>query len=332
MKYIFLGLLVFFLFSCSIKYIETQATYEKISTGPGPEDMVLDTIDNRKRLIVSCSERRKKQPTHDEIWVVSLENQEAKILPRTNHPDSILFHPHGIDLIYDGKNSWLLVVNHEEKNKRHSILRYLVKENELMFDTIFWNPKYLKSPNDVYAESRDKFWVSNDASSRNNSLALLFKIKSGNIVHYNGNSFIRSTPRLAFPNGVIRLGNQLIVSTTRQNKIISYDLDSLGRTIRGSRKTVAKAPGWDNLSQVNDSILLCTAHIKPLKFLSHYKNSSHYSPVAVFVVNVKNHNAELLFYTNGSIISAGSTAIFFDGYLYISQVFDPFIAKISLAK
>lgn len=328
----FILILVFYLSSCTVNYTITKATYQKIVTGPGPEDMVLDTIENRKRLIISCAERRKKHPPHNEIWVVDFETQQAKILPRTNHPDSIFFHPHGIDLIYDGNNSWLLVVNHEEKKKHHSILRYRVKENELIFDTIFWNPKYLKSPNDVFAQSRDKFWVSNDASSRGNNLELLFKIKGGNVVHYNGSRFIKSTPRLAYPNGVIRSGNQLIVSTTRQNKIISYTLDSEGMAIPRSSKTIAVATGWDNLSRVNDTLLLCTAHVEPIKFLKHYKHTNQLSPVAVYVINLAQNKAELLFYTDGSIISAGSTAIFYEGYLYICQVFEPFIVKISMAK
>ncbi len=328
----FILIMVFYLSSCTVNYTITRATYQKIVTGPGPEDMVLDTIDNRKRLILSCSERRKKNPPHDEIWVIDINTQQAKILPRINHPDSILFHPHGIDITFDGNNLWLLVVNHEEKKKRHSILRYLVKENELIFDTIFWNPQYLKSPNDVFAESKDKFWVTNDASSRNSKLELLLKMKGGNVIHYNGITYIKSTPGLAYPNGVYRIKDKLIVSTTRQNKIISYNLDQRGKVIRGSNKTLAVATGWDNFSKINDTLLLCTAHVKPIKFLKHYKQPNHLSPVAVYVINLVQNNAELLFYTDGSIISAGSTTIFYEGYLYICQVFDPYIVKISLAK
>lgn len=332
MKYVAFTFFILCLISCSVKYSVTEVTYQKISTGPGPEDMVLDTGDGRNRLIVSCAERRKNRPLHDEIWSFNLETEQTKILPRVNHPDSISFHPHGIDLVYDKNEVWLFVVNHEEKKKRHSILRYLVKENELLFDTIFWNSKYLKSPNDVYAESSEKFWVSNDASSRKSNLELFLKIKGGNIVHYNGNSFIKSIPRLAYPNGVIRSGNQLIVSTTRQNKIFSYTLDEWGKAIPGTQKTIAVAKGWDNFSRVNDSLLLCTAHIQPIKFLKHYRKSNRLSPIAVFVINLYKKNAEILFYTDGSIISAGSTALFYGGYLYVCQVFDPYIAKISLAK
>lgn len=332
MKYIVLFIGLVGLLSCSVKYEITKATFEKIITGPGPEDMVLDTLQGRNRILVACAERRKNRPPQDDIWMIDVKTKQAKILTRTQHPDSILFHPHGIDLVKDDNKAWLLVVNHEEKKKRHSILRYQVLENELVFDTIFWNRRYLKSPNDVFAESKDKFWVTNDASSRNSNLELLLKIKGGNVVYFNGNSFIKSTPGLAYPNGIIQVENQLIVSTSRQNKIFSYTLDEQKKAIPSTRITLAQATGWDNFSKYNDSLFLCTAHTNPIKFLNHYKDSSHKSPVAVFSINIKNKSAELLYYTDGSVISAGSTALFHEGYLYICQVFDPYIVKISLAK
>ncbi|MCX7743575.1 MAG: hypothetical protein N2167_03320 [Flavobacteriales bacterium] len=318
--------------SCTLKYEVTEATFEKITTGPGPEDMVLDTFQGRNRLLISCSERRKKQPPKDEIWDINIDTKQSKILPRTNHPDSIIFHPHGVDLVFDENKAWLMVVNHEEKKNRHSILRYLVQEDELIFDTIFWNRRYLKSPNDVFADTKDKFWVTNDASSRNSNLELLLKIKGGNVVYFNGNSFVKSTPGLAFPNGIVHVENQLIVSTSRENKIFSFPLNDQKKAIASGKIVLAKAKGWDNFSKYNDTLLLCTAHVRPLKFINHYKHSNNKSPVAIYLINLKTKNAELLFYTDGLVISAGSTAIFYDGYLYVCQVFDPYIVKISLAK
>jgi hypothetical protein len=39
-----------------------------------------------------------------------------------------------------------------------------------------------------------------------------------------------------------------------------------------------------------------------------------------------------LYFTDGTQISAGSTALIWEEYLYISQVFDPFILKVHLSK
>ncbi|MCK5136316.1 MAG: hypothetical protein KAR19_11060 [Bacteroidales bacterium] len=50
----------------------------------------------------------------------------------------------------------------------------------------------------------------------------------------------------------------------------------------------------------------------------------------VFKVDPQTGESTTLYYSDGSTISAGSTALIFENHLYICQVFDPFILKVEL--
>jgi hypothetical protein len=52
--------------------------------------------------------------------------------------------------------------------------------------------------------------------------------------------------------------------------------------------------------------------------------------VDVFLVDPETGEHRTLYSTGGETISGGSTAIIFENYLYISQVFDPWILKVTL--
>lgn len=314
----------------STQYHESQMQYERIVTGPGPEDMTLDTS-HTPRFIISCSQRRKDSLPHQEIWQLDLQTQQSSILPRQGHPDSILFSPHGLDMGYHNGLPYLLVVNHEEKINRHTILRYHIWPDRLIYDTVFVS-SLIRSPNDVSTGHYPAFWVTNDASSRHSALETLLKIKGGNVVYYDGRVFRKAIPRLAYPNSVMMADSLLFVSTTRQNRLFVYTKKSDGPVNPASRKMIAKAPGWDNISRVTDSTFLCTAHVNPTRFYKHYKNSKNQSPIAVYQCNILTLDCNCLFYTDGRAISAGSTAWIYQDQLYICQVFDSFILKVSLQR
>lgn len=314
------------------KMSETGQPYEKIQTGPGPEDMALDTVTASPRILISCASRRKNEAPFNEIMSYDVSTGNVRTLPRKNHPDSISFHPHGIDMGFLNGRNILLVVNHEENINRHSILRYLITENELVYDTVFINKNYIISPNDVLAGLNGEFWFSNDASSRHSAMEMLFKVKGGSIGYCDGKSdwkFV--SKKYAYPNGLMRVGTWLFISTTRQNKIFKGQLNDDGSVDRRNTLLWAKATGWDNFSYYDEKLLYCTAHTQPIKFVGHMKDSLKKSPVAVYEINVDTPGQKLVYYTDGDEISAGSTAIRYRGFMYICQVFDPFILKVKLA-
>ena len=61
-----------------------RKTYTKIITAPGPEDIVLDKVNNR--MLVSCDERRDGFPARGEIQQISLLSDTSIGLPLINLP------------------------------------------------------------------------------------------------------------------------------------------------------------------------------------------------------------------------------------------------------
>lgn len=316
------------LFSCKSADHNFSHPYKKITTLPGPEDMVLDTIENQPRIIVACASRRKSEVFISGIQSYSVKEDSVKSFRLVGVPDSIFFNPHGIDLgIYKGKKI-LWVVNHEEKINRHSIIRFFIEQEVLVFDTIFTHSLII-SPNDVCDGGNGTFYFTNDASSRNSGLELLFKIKGGSVVYYNGNTFERFNKKFSYPNGIIRFKDKLYFSTSRQNKIFSIGLNEKGGMIKDSVQLIAKGKMWDNFSVMNNH-LICTSHSNPLRFLKHRDHTKHTSPCQVYSIHPVTKTKGIVYHTDGEAISAGSTAIYFRGKLYICQVFDPYILKVDL--
>jgi len=325
------GLFLFFLVLCSCKSsadLYFSHPYKKIVTLPGPEDMVLDTLGNDPRIIIGCASRRKTENFVSGIQSYSIQNDSVKTFLLKGIPDSILFNPHGIDMgIYKGKKI-LWVINHEEKINRHSIIRFIIEEDALEFDTMFIHSSII-SPNDVCDGGNGTFYFTNDASSRNSGIELLLKIKGGSIVYYNGKGYEKFNKKFSYPNGIIKFNEKLYFSTSRQNKIFSIKLNSEGGMIKDSVQLITKGKMWDNFS-VKDDYLICTSHTDPIKFLKHRDHAKHESPCQVYSINPVTKTKGIVYHTNGESISAGSTAIYFKGKLYICQVFDPYILKVDL--
>jgi hypothetical protein len=317
------------MFSCKTNDLYFSHPYQKINTLPGPEDMVLDTLQGAQQIIIACASRRKSENFTAGIQAYQISSNTLFTYPLIGLPDSIRFNPHGIDLgMYKGKKI-LWVINHEDDKKRQSILRLVVEKTSLRFDTL-WVDKNIVSPNDVCDGGNGHFYFTNDASSRNSGLELLLKIKGGSIVHYNGKTFEVFNKKFSYPNGIIKLNNQLFFSTSRQNKIFSIQLNADGSMKKDSVVFITKGAMWDNFS-VHGNYLICTSHTNPFKFLKHLKHPKHASPCQVYSINPVTKTKGIVYHSNGEAISAGSTAIYYKGHLYICQVFDPFIIQVNLA-
>jgi hypothetical protein len=132
--------------------------------------------------------------------------------------------------------------------------------------------------------------------------------------------------KLGYPAGINRLGNTLYAGDAVNHLLHRYiikeeDLIPID-PIKGLK-------GNDNI-RIIDRELYLSGHVKPFKFISHVKSSDNLSPVEVWRVNPETEEITSLFYTDGSLISAGSTAIVMNGKLYICQVFDPFILELEM--
>jgi hypothetical protein len=94
-----------------------------------------------------------------------------------------------------------------------------------------------------------------------------------------------------------------------------------------SAKLIAKLHGLDNVTFLNDKEILVTAHLRMLAFLKHYKDAKNISPTVVYRVNIFTGEYKAIYENDGSDICGGSTALYYKGKLYISQVFEPFLLK-----
>ena len=333
MKTVFQLLILFVLSSCSSALPVTKPRNSvRINVGPGPEDMVLDTLSSSSpRLLVSCKQRRKGKSFYGEICEVNLKDDSYKNLKRLSEPPGMIFCPHGIDLVKNIKGEILLYcVSHNEEKKEHSIIIYKVCADYLEFKEKLDAP-VLVSPNDVTASCAGDVFVSNDAGKRGSIIEVLLKLKKSNVVCYRPASQTWNivADKFSYANGIALNHCHLdyvLLSTTRGNKL--YMLQNVeNNKAPYIPKTIAKLKGLDNITFINDKEILVTAHLNQIAYLKHYKDARNLSPTVVYSVNINTGEYKTVYANDGSDISGGSTALFYNGKLYISQVFEPFILK-----
>jgi len=303
-----------------------QYSVEKIPTGAGPEDMVLDTFSTKgkPRLIVSCSSRRKSETPFNEIMAIDIVTNSLKTLVR-KEPTPICFHPHGIDLVYGQEGLVLYVANHCDAQKLQSIIKYKVENDTLKWMSSTSNP-LITSPNAVCGSVDGSFLVSNDSYKRGSLSELIFKQKKCRTARCQDGNCMEVGERLAFGNGIMIDGNKVYQASTMPGGVYGYDF--LEGKLQ-NQQLLTKLAGADNIRDFGDEIIVA-GHTRFGKFLKHMKNAKKHSPTLIVAINKKTGVQRVLFEDDGTRISAASTALVFDGYLYISQIFDAFLLKVKL--
>ena len=301
---------------------------KKLPTGNGPEDIALDTLTSKSaRLLVSCSSRRKNNTEAGEIYALDLSTEQALKLTRTGEPSGLpAFNPHGIHLQMVEGEAHLFVVNHELDRKddlKHTVFKYRVFENRLEFAKLYTSGLF-SNLNDVFALSDGAFIVSNPGGD----FANILKLKRAKVLYCTKEGKCEvAADKLGYANGVAIRNDTAYVATTRQHKLFAYDFDGMGNF--SNRRMIAKLPGLDNIEFYGNELLV-PSHPKAMAFVKHFKNPEKISPSVVYAVNPQTGKHRLLYSDDGSEISAASTAIIYDGYMYIAQVFEPFLLKVEL--
>lgn len=315
------AILALFISSCATLPKQYQTKDEVIITGPGTEDLVIDTLSSKPRILVSCNERR-GSVHYGEINAYYPHNGEVNILQRVEEPTGLVFNPHGIDLVQVKDTLVLLVVNHEHDLKLNSILRYAVVGDELYFLNKIVDP-LVSSPNAVTGLSDGTILISNDAKKAGNIWEPLLMLKRAQIIWWNGTSCSVASQKYCYSNGITNRNGKVYLASTRQNKVWQFDYKD-GKML--NREVIAKVPGPDNLRFDGDNILVA-CHLRFLDFIKHVKDSSHYSPSTVYSINLNTKEKKVVFYDNGAQLSGGATGLSYGGYLYVGGVFDAKIVK-----
>ena len=312
--------------ACHPVPVTTPLPAERIVTGPGPEDMVLDTLQAEHRLLISCSARRDSQEPYGEIMAYTPESGRTQVLARVDEPPDIRFRPHGIYL--DGR--LLYVISHEHEPDDHPVLIYRVTGDTLRFvDAVRTSMQH--SPNALVTGPEGEIYLVNDAGKRGSTMEKILRMKRADVVkitryregHWEA---VRVADKLGYPAGINRIGDTLYVGDATQHRIHVYAVSEGGLE---PLKPIPGVRGNDNIRVFNDRLLV-PGHVKPFKFVGHVRNAQKRSPVEVFLVDPGTGDVQVIYATDGSTISAGSTALIDRGNLYISQIFEPFLLKVTL--
>lgn len=327
---IILGISLLLFVSCSVPKMQLESTYvqREITTKAGPEDIVLDTVStNFPRLIISCDNRRTSEKSGF-IQAMDLKTEAVIVLERTNEPANLVFHPHGIDVVKlkDG-TSKLYVVNHNEAAKEQSILIYKIVENQLVFEKQLID-KLLVSPNDVAGDESGKIYTGNEFYKRNALLSALLGLKNGYFVQFDGKQFSKRETKFCYANGVAIYKNQLLTVGSRNRFLYQAPLDFKNDSMK---EKITKIKGADNISVIGDKAYIA-CHVKLFKFVKHAKSAANKSPTVIYEVDLLTKEKRLVYTNTNGAINGAATAILYNGNLYLSQVFEPFILVVEKVK
>ena len=301
---------------------------KKISTGFGPEDMVLDTLTSveNPRILVSCDTRRESDSITNGIYWIDLKTDSVFVFERLLEPANLVFHPHGFDLVLIDSIPRLFVISHDDEHQIHAVIQYKILENSLVFENLF-NDRLFISPNDISALPDGSFFITNDAGKRNSLWEKLLKLKRSSVVYFSKNSPAYYIDKeLCYANGIYYDKPNLYVSTVLQNTIFKFTLNELQSV---DKKELSKIKGGDNITRYKNKFIVA-AHLNSIAFLRHKNNKENHSPSVIYEFDPISGEKSVLFSDDGNLISAASTALRYGDYLYISQVFDNFVLKVKL--
>jgi hypothetical protein len=300
---------------------ETHNDASLRATGYGPEDLVMDSLNNPPRVLISCAGRRAEYPDYGEIQAYYPESGKLETLKRVHEPAGLVFRPHGISLLTLGPNRYLFVISHDEEARYHPVLRYRVSNDTLFFEKVF-HSSLLVSPNALQAYPDGSILVCNDAAKRGSMAEKIFRLKRGNIVRFDGfGNWSVVAAKLGMPAGLAGSGEDLYVCGSLENRLYRFTYKNGELT---GKRTLNKIKGGDNI-RIYEGFLLTTSHAKPLKFISHVGNREKPSPSLVLKIDTTTGSSTVLYSDNGRIISAASAALIWNRQLIVGQIFEPAI-------
>jgi hypothetical protein len=315
--------------SCGVlpKGMYDHSPTRHIQVGLGPEDMVLDTLSSSNpKLIVACDSRRAKLKS-GWIYQVNLTTGDTAQIQRVNEPENLVFHPHGIDLVQlENGNLRILVVSHDDDNKQQSILQYAWDGERLHFEKN-WQDPLLLSPNDVCGDAFGRIYTGNEFKKRGAKWAPILGLNNGNVLCLeNGNNRVVANG-FCYTNGLATNDKQFFVAATRNKHL--YVFDKLKDGHLTNRRKLCRLKGGDNLFLYGKDLYVA-CHLRNLAFIAHVLNSEKKSPTVIYRVDTESGKKTCIYTNKNGKINAASTAIVYNGKLYICQVFEPFLLEVAL--
>lgn len=299
---------------------QTQVQCERIMVGDGPEDMVIDDLSSEPRLLISCNDRRNTDPQFGEIVAYYPVRRTVDTLPRREEPEGLVFNPHGIDIEQLGQQFYLFVISHDDKSDKHTVIKYVITDKALYWVHTYESPHF-RSPNALTVLEDGSFFVSNDRYNRDSRMEMILGKKKSTVVHCTAEGECTiAAEEIAMANGMGVIGDQLYLAATRDNKLFRYRIDGPKLV---DRKVIAEVVGPDNI-RFDESSILLPCHLRGMAFVRHAKKAKKNSPSVVYRIR-DGQEPEVVFSDREGLINASSTALVYEGKMYISQVFEPWI-------
>lgn len=330
MRFILFLFTALFFFSCAKEINTAFNDTTKIQVGKGPEDLVLDQSTDHPRLIISCGDFRNMNEAQRKgsIYHYDLHSNNAEEFIISNLPDSIKLFPHGISLLR-GNLTKLYVINHSYDNdsKKHAVLVFIIKANELIFDQVIMDEKFLTSPNDLSVLPDGSFYITNTGSFSPGSFFKRLFTSLSNVVFYNATtkSFKVVYDDIWVANGIQVIDHQLYVANSFNGKLHVLKRDDDGSLILEKKINVGQHLdniSWDSLTNK----LYIASHDSFVK-LNKSKNKGE-SPFGIYEFDLKTETVREVMHNDGSMTSGVSTALKYEEYFYLGQIFGDYIERV----
>jgi len=297
----------------------------------GPEDF---TIDQQTGLaFISVDDRRSNRdsPNSSQGGILLMDLSDSSKHLRNITPPINDFHPHGLSLWHepDGR-MFLFVVNHRENYSIHTIERFQWRNDSLVYLESIRDGKLMTSPNDVTAVGERTFYVTNDHGYSQKGLGRTLEDylqrSISYVNYYNGNSFKKAAPGIAYANGINHSSNnsKIFVASTTGRKVYIYDRSLVTGELT-LNQTINTKTGVDNIELDATGSLWIGCHPQMLKFVAHASNPNKFSPSQVIKLSpIKNggYEQEEIFLNDGSTYSGSSVAAIYKNILLIGSVFE----------
>jgi len=245
-----------------------------MNTFPGSEDITWDK--QNQMAFISCSERRKKSTLYKENGkILGYHNQ--KIMNLHDHLD-FPFRPHGIS--YLPSQNQLYVINHRSKKYTTIEIFQFYPDYPKLEHIRTLEHKSFISPNDLHVIDNEKFYFTNDPNCRSFFYLIthfIFRWNTDKVYFYDNNKTTLFC-KMNYPNGIIQIDENLLISSIYKRRIEVYDLK--GKRIHSIR--LDSSP--DNLEIDEQNHLWTATHLNFRKFIKHLKDSTKVSPFKIYKI------------------------------------------------
>lgn len=302
---------------------------QRIETGPGPSDLLVQHENGQARLLISSHDRRHFS-RGGEIQTYNPASGQLNTLTRVGEPKGFRLRPHGMDLVQRDGHWLLYVISHDRDliSDQHAVVIYELSNNTLKFLRLLRNP-LLSAADDLAVADNDDIYVTNERETGSSIVELIFLERKATLVLYRPSVGWRKVAgELAFANDVLLQGNTVWVSQTLGEGLMRYPRQADGSL--GAGEKVTNLSRINGLREARNGHLLATQHASLIRLGLHWQRASSSAPSAVLDINPQNGNSTVLFQDDGSHIGAVSSALQLDNRLFLGQLFDPYILSCPL--